>query len=184
MNIFRILLASVATLLFAGTGMLANADLIVIDQPKQLEIERPDFTRLPGFHTLPDFSISDVVKEFISTSSTGTYYRYYVTISNLGGPCTDCQIKVKAVTRYAYSDHGTMASEYDVITAPNGDQSVFTTFLVNEDKLSGNEYPDLFIITFTVDADEDYLELDEENNQWYCDDFIAPCDGCVRDDCP
>lgn len=185
MNFTRIMLAAVTILLVSGAGVWTHADLTPIDQPRELTIDRPIFREKQVFYAIPDFTISEVVKEFLYTSSYGSYYRYYVTVENYGGFCSDCPIKLSAVSRYSYPDHGSdIVSDYDIFTAPNWDQSVVATFVVNEEKLSGYEYPDLFVVTFTVDADEDYRELDEENNTWSCDDVIGPCDTCVGDDCP
>ena len=178
-------LATVAILMVFGAGPLAVADPTIIDPPKELNIDRPTRLGPPIVRTLLDFTITDVVKEFLYTSTYGTYYRYHVTVKNDGGLCTDCQVNVKAVSRYVYPNHNSITeSEYDLITAPNGDQTEVVSFVVNENKLSGYQYPDFFLVTFTVDADENYFESDEDNNTWYCDDFNSPCDVCVIDDCP
>ncbi len=176
---------SVTILILLASGPYAVADLTVIDTPKELIIKEPIILDPPIVRHFADFTISGVAKEFLYTTTYGTYYRYHVTVSNNGGMCLDCPILVRAVSRYTYPDHRTVIdTEYEIITAPNGDGEVVVTFVVNENKLSGYQYPDLFTVTFTVDADEEYIEQDEDNNTWSCDDFIMECDTCVGEDCP
>jgi len=185
MKSFLLIFSTIALLFIVGAGTTAFADPIIVDGPKQLNIDRPIFLDPPIIRALADFTIESVVKEFLYTSSYGTYYRYHATVVNRGGSCENCQIKVKALCRYGYPNHSSSTvSEYEIVSVPNGDQGVVVTFVVNENKLSGYQYPNLFIVTFSVDADGEYLELNEDNNTWFCDDFLSECDVCVSDDCP
>ena len=187
MKKIMMILVAVMVLLFGASAVspaLAQVYPYPGDPPL-VEIPLEPLEPISPVFALPDFTITSAVKEFISSGSTGTYYRYYVTVKNYGGPCLNCGVKVKANIFYAYPDHtADNDSQYEIVTVPNGGEAVLTTFLINERKRSGYDYPSKFIVTFKVDADETYAELDEDNNTWACDDWIMECDSCVRDACP
>ncbi len=187
MKKIMMILVAVMVLLFGASAVspaLAQVYHYPGDPPL-VEIPLGELEPANPVFALPDFTITNVVKEFIATSSTGTFYRYFVTVQNYRGPCLNCHVRVQAHIMYLYPDHASDREwKYESVTLPNDGEAVTSSFLINERKRSGYDYPESFLVSFKVDANEAYAELDEDNNTWACDDWIMECDSCGRDTCP
>lgn len=126
-----------------------------------------------------DISIVNVVKEFQWTSTSGTYYRYYIWVERTGGDLSAGSIPLRITASYVYPHSGNRVIMNLNATFGEGSTLSVVTQVINTNPLSGGYYPLNYILLFSADPDNDFAESNEDNNTWVCDSVIDECANCM-----
>ena len=118
-------------------------------------------------------------KEFQSTGTSGTYYRYYIQVERIGGDLIAASIPVRINTYFAYSGSGKQNTMNLQVNFVEDSTTGIVTATININPLLNGEYPSLYIISIIVDPYDDISETNEDNNTWTCDSVVDDCANCI-----